>query len=281
MKTRNQFEATRRVAGLIAIAIIAIGIVACDNGGGATHEHQWGAWTVTTAPTCTTEGEETRECALDATHKETRPIAKTAHQWEWVETTAATPDADGVETETCKTCGQTNGTRPIAKITCKCPEGTTHEPDEKCCEGKDCICPIAEPTVKTFNNKVMFISAFDQSYIYYANIIDARTKAGSKTLEQLDINVVEQLQRVVAAAYTAGTNPVKTRFSNVFDESTGRVVITIDNDATNTSYTTSNKKAVSFNIDYLLAETTTDAVLQAAISAAVTEMNGKPLPTNE
>ena len=205
------------------------------------------------------------------------------HEWEWVVTTAATPDTDGVETETCKTCGQTNGTRPIPKITCKCPEGTTHEPNEKCCEGKDCICPIAEPTVKKFLDKVMFVEG-DTSY--KADIIDARTKAGSKTLEQLDINVVKQLQDATTAAYNSGSGltgaQIKSRFRNVFGSTTdgipNRVVITIDNDATNTSYITRNKIAVSFNIDYLLAETTTAAVLQAAITAAVTEMNGKPLP---
>jgi uncharacterized protein YlzI (FlbEa/FlbD family) len=224
------------------LAIITIGIIACDNGGGTTH----------------------------------------THEWEWVVTKPATPDADGVETETCKTCGQTNGTRPIPKITCKCPEGTTHEPNEKCCEGKDCTCSIAEPTVKTFNDKVMFTHATNGDP-YYANFVDARTKAGSKTLEQLDINVVEQLQRVVSAAYTASGNAAKGRFVSVFterweDNIYGRVVITIENNVDYASYETDNQKSVRFNIDYLLDENTTDAVLQAAITTMVTEMNGKPLP---
>ena len=36
--------------------------------------HAWGEWTVTTPATCTTEGVETRVCANDPTHTETRPV---------------------------------------------------------------------------------------------------------------------------------------------------------------------------------------------------------------
>jgi formylglycine-generating enzyme required for sulfatase activity len=38
--------------------------------------HDWGNWTVTTPATTAMDGEETRTCTRDATHKETRPIAK-------------------------------------------------------------------------------------------------------------------------------------------------------------------------------------------------------------
>ena len=36
--------------------------------------HVWGEWTLTTAPTCSAEGEETRVCALNGEHKQTRPV---------------------------------------------------------------------------------------------------------------------------------------------------------------------------------------------------------------
>ena len=41
--------------------------------------HSWGGWTTTKQPTCTAEGQQTRTCTRDGSHKETRPIAKTAH----------------------------------------------------------------------------------------------------------------------------------------------------------------------------------------------------------
>ena len=41
--------------------------------------HDWGAWTVTTPASCTAEGVETRVCANDPTHVETRPIPATGH----------------------------------------------------------------------------------------------------------------------------------------------------------------------------------------------------------
>jgi predicted outer membrane repeat protein len=97
------------MAGLIAIiAVMGFGFIACDDGGGGGggetgHTHDWGEWTQTTAPTgCTTEGEETRVCKLDATHTETRPIPALGHDYEWVGTTAPSLITEGEETGTCK-----------------------------------------------------------------------------------------------------------------------------------------------------------------------------------
>jgi hypothetical protein len=117
-----------------------------------THKHQWGNWSVTTPATCSAKGVETRVCALDPTHtetreaainpnahvwgewaetrtctlnplnpehKETRPIAvlNHIHDWEWIVTTPATYTAAGVETEICKHDGShTRNTRPIPQI---------------------------------------------------------------------------------------------------------------------------------------------------------------------
>ena len=50
-------------------------------------EHVWTIWQPTTAPTCTTDGEETRVCLLNSRHRETRTIPATGHRWgNWVET---------------------------------------------------------------------------------------------------------------------------------------------------------------------------------------------------
>ena len=49
----------------------------------APHEHEFGAWTVTTAPTCTEKGIETRTCACGET--ETRETEALGHDWKGVE----------------------------------------------------------------------------------------------------------------------------------------------------------------------------------------------------
>ena len=41
--------------------------------------HDWGAWTVTTAATCTKDGSEKRVCKRDASHVETRTVKATGH----------------------------------------------------------------------------------------------------------------------------------------------------------------------------------------------------------
>ncbi|MBQ9901369.1 MAG: Ig-like domain-containing protein [Clostridia bacterium] len=65
--------------------------------------HTWGNWTEITAPSCETAGEETRVCANDANHTETREIAAIGHDWgSWTTTTPATCETPGEKTRTCK-----------------------------------------------------------------------------------------------------------------------------------------------------------------------------------
>jgi len=130
MKTRRK-QTFKLVAAIIAI--LGIAFIGCqpepepDNGKNnpptpPEHTHQWGEWTVTKAPTCTAAGEETRVCALDATHKETQAISALGHDWEWVVTTPATYTAEGVETKTCKhDPSYKDGTRPIPQLTYTAP----------------------------------------------------------------------------------------------------------------------------------------------------------------
>ena len=69
--------------------------------------HSYGAWTVTTAPTCTEKGVETRYCSrCDAT--ETRDVDALGHDFgEWTVTTAPTCTEKGVKTRHCSRCDVT------------------------------------------------------------------------------------------------------------------------------------------------------------------------------
>ncbi|MCL2796917.1 MAG: leucine-rich repeat protein [Firmicutes bacterium] len=76
------------------------------------HTHEFGDWTVTAAPTCIANGVETRACALDGTHTETRYIDTLGHDFElWAVSDAPTCTTAGTEARTCIRCGATE-TRP-------------------------------------------------------------------------------------------------------------------------------------------------------------------------
>ena len=73
---------------------------------GAAGPHDWSDWMVTTDPTCTEAGEETRVCSHNSDHKETRPVEATGHNYEAV-VTAPTCTEQGYTTYTCGACGDT------------------------------------------------------------------------------------------------------------------------------------------------------------------------------
>jgi len=155
---------------------------------------------------------------------------------------------------------------------CECPNGTAHEPEDfPCCEGLDCDCVIAEPAVKEFKDQVMFVDN-TQAGNYYADIIDTRTQAGSKTLEDLDI--ITKLQDAIAAGYAASGAAAKGRFRNVFEGVVGKATITIENNVNYETYDADNRTNVRFNIDYLLS--VDDADLQTVIITMVAEMRNLP-----
>jgi hypothetical protein len=117
------------LAVIAAISFVVLSLTACQPEPTLTtteHVHQWSEWTQTKAATCTAAGEETRVCALDATHTETRTgAAELGHDWEWVVTTPATYTAEGIETKTCKhDPSHTDGTRPIPQLTYTAPNIT-------------------------------------------------------------------------------------------------------------------------------------------------------------
>ena len=133
----------RRDTFLIAAAVAAVLCCGCSDTsiGGAFgeqkyanrnepssgHVHDWGDWVVTTPATCDAAGVETRTCKLDASHKDTRAIAKLTgescnpnhvHDWgDWVVTTPATCAAAGVETRTCRLDANHKETQAIPKLT--------------------------------------------------------------------------------------------------------------------------------------------------------------------
>jgi hypothetical protein len=82
------------------------------------HVHQWGPWAQTTAPTCTEAGEDTKVCALDEEHKDTRVgAAALGHDWgAWMQTKAPATTEEGEETRTCINDAAHKETRVISKL---------------------------------------------------------------------------------------------------------------------------------------------------------------------
>ena len=73
-----------------------------------SHEHTYGEWVTTTAPTCKDEGVATQTCKFcDATQTKSLPKSD-EHTWDdGVVTKAATTEADGIKTYTCTVCQAT------------------------------------------------------------------------------------------------------------------------------------------------------------------------------
>ena len=73
----------------------------------ALAQHQWSEWKTTTTPSCTTEGEETRQCK-NCQETETRKLEKTAHNTEIVGAKAPSCTSEGYTgDEVCKDCHAT------------------------------------------------------------------------------------------------------------------------------------------------------------------------------
>lgn len=90
----------------LALALVLTG---CPTDNETGHTHDWGEWVVTTAPTCTTEGVETRTCNINPTHVEARAVAidPDAHEWDgWEVKTAPTCTEPGTGARACTLCGE-------------------------------------------------------------------------------------------------------------------------------------------------------------------------------
>ncbi|MBQ7230749.1 MAG: leucine-rich repeat domain-containing protein, partial [Oscillospiraceae bacterium] len=92
--------------------------------GEAPHEHSFGEWTVTTEPTCTEKGEETRSCECGET--ETREIAALGHDYV-AEVVEPTCTKSGYTLYTCSRCGHSYKDDPVEPEH-KWDEGTVTAP---------------------------------------------------------------------------------------------------------------------------------------------------------
>lgn len=77
---------SKALVGAALAAVMAVGCIPAGCGGPleqrpAEHEHDWGEWTQTVAPTCETKGEEKRVCKSDPSHVETRAVSAPGHDW--------------------------------------------------------------------------------------------------------------------------------------------------------------------------------------------------------
>ena len=78
--------------------------------------HNWSAWKVTKAATCTAKGTETRTCSI-CKKTESRDIAALGHvEGNWVVTKAATVRDTGIKTLYCSRCGAAIRTQVIPKL---------------------------------------------------------------------------------------------------------------------------------------------------------------------
>jgi len=145
---------------------------------------------------------------------------------------------------------------PTGPTTCKCPNGTAHEPENfPCCEFGDCNCTIAEPAIRNFSINLDFPYSDGESVICNATIQDARTKCGSANLGQLKVNgkdIVTIIEESIMGAFdNIATNPPrKNAFIRVFGRE-GGVTIIVDNSAVAYKIKAMDGATIYIHIDYL------------------------------
>ncbi len=117
-----------------------------------SHEHTYGDWETTTAPTCKDEGVATQTCTICGETK-TKSLPKTdAHSWDdGVVTKAATADSDGVKTYTCTVCQQTK-TEAI-------PAAAPAVPDKDDTDAPDTNTPDADTNPETGDAGIALLAA--------------------------------------------------------------------------------------------------------------------------
>lgn len=112
------------------------------------HTHDWGEWKTTTKPSCTTEGEETRQCK-NCQKTESRTLAKTAHNTEIVGAKAPSCTTEGYTgDEVCKDCNvKVKEGHTLAKTAHNWGEWKTTTPANCTTEGKEVRqCKVCQKT---------------------------------------------------------------------------------------------------------------------------------------
>lgn len=96
-------KTTKLLLAVLVVAVLCLSLAACDN-----HEHTYGNWTLTTAPTLTTEGSATRTCT-GCEEKETVTVPALTDTSVWT----ATPNPAPTHTS----AGKTDYTSVYGKVT--------------------------------------------------------------------------------------------------------------------------------------------------------------------
>lgn len=84
------------------VAIMAVMFVACDNEGQETHEHTYGAWTITEEPTETTAGTATAKCLCGHSVTETVAVLTDVNVWSVQTSQDPTHESEGFAIYTSK-----------------------------------------------------------------------------------------------------------------------------------------------------------------------------------
>jgi len=88
------------------VTVFGFSLTTCDDGNVNTTacSHNWGEWTVITAPTCVATGVDTRACIIcGELDSNTVILISSEHNWgEWSEANQATETTDGIQERICK-----------------------------------------------------------------------------------------------------------------------------------------------------------------------------------
>jgi hypothetical protein len=113
------------------------------------------------------------------------------------------------------TCDNGDGKKPVV---CTCPEGTTHEPNQKCCEGTDCNCQIAEPKNQSDNTTLTNLFGEGHSATIKGDFTDSEWGSGAT-------GVAGRFKIALEAAYTGNIPPVQGQFLDVFRQSGVTIIV--------------------------------------------------------
>lgn len=116
-------KTTKLLLAVLVVAVLCLSLAACDN-----HEHTYGDWTLTTAPTLTTEGSATRTCT-GCEEKETVTVPALTDTSVWT----ATPNPAPTHTS----AGKTDYTSVYGKVTVDAAKlGDEHTFNQKVVDAK-------------------------------------------------------------------------------------------------------------------------------------------------
>ena len=110
----------------------------------------------------------------------------------------------GIAIAIISSCDNNNNNGKNDPVLCACPAGTTHEPDEKCCEETNCVCSEAEAKTQHSPNVPMF-----------ADKTATITTADTFTDTQWNA-IVTAIAGKFSAGYDAGETNVKTVYEIAF-----------------------------------------------------------------